>query len=134
MSFDSYLIQYESLDRLTDILVDVVSVLSFSDLCSSDTGGVIVFQYREMVSYLRQPLEVRGTGMPVLEDVVSLWFSYPLLDRCRVCTVMQIVFCGIPTGPNKMDFLDVGCTALSGSMMLSSLHVVRNWLSSGTVG
>ena len=118
-----------------DRLVDTVSVISSSDLSSSDKGGAIVHQYREMVTYFKQRWAIGGPDMPFNEDIVSIWFSYPLLDRCReLCSVMQVVFCGMLTGPYSVDYLVVGSTPLSEGLMLPSLHVVRNWLCSGYVG
>ena len=76
LPIDPYLVQSGSMDRLTDILVGTISVLSFGDLCSSDNGGVIVQQYREVAAYFKRLWEPSTAASPVIDYALSLWLSY----------------------------------------------------------
>ena len=136
LPLDPYAIQSGSKDRLTDILVGTISVLSFSDLCSGGNGAVIVQQYREVASYFKRRWETSVSMEPVIDDAVSLWLSYPSWDRCQEFRdVMEILFVGmLHHDPYTANFFDVGNTALDGGIMLSSLNLVRSWMATGFGG
>ena len=94
--------------------------------------GVIIQQYREVVQYFQKRW---STGMPVIDDIVSLWLSYPNWSRCpELLTVVEVLFSGLIHGDYQTDFRDVGITALDEGVMLSSLHFVRSWMTTGFVG
>ena len=123
------------MDRLTDILVGTLSVLSFGDLCSGGNGAVIVQQYREVASYFKLRWEPSVSMVPVIDNAVTLWLSYPSWDRCQeFCDVMEILFVGMLHDPYTANFHDVGNTALDGGIMLSSLNLVRSWMATGFGG
>ena len=135
LPLDPHAIQLMSMDRLTDILVGTLSVLSFGDLCSGDQGAIVIQQYREVVTYFQRRWESSVSGVPVIDDAVSLWLSYPSWDRCQEFQgIMEILFVGMLHDPYVANFQDVGNTALSDGIMLSSLHIVRSWMSSGFSG
>ena len=135
LPFDPCAIQSCSMDRLTDLLVGTLSFLSFGDLCSGDNGAIIVQQYREAVSYFQRRWESIVATVPVIEDAVSLWLSNPSWDRCtELRGVIEVLFVGMLHDDYRIDFCDVGSTVLEKGIMLSSLHLVRSWMSSGFVG
>ena len=73
--------------------------------------------------------------VPVIDDAVSLWLSYPSWDRCQEFRdIMEILFVGMLHDPYTANFLDVGNTALDGGIMLSSLNLVRSWMATGFGG
>ena len=116
LPLDPYAIQSGSMDRLTDILVGTLSVLSFGDLCSGGNGAVIVEQYREVASYFKLRWETSVSMVPVIDDAVTLWLSYPSWDRCQeIRDVMEIIFVGMLHDPYTANFHDVGITALDGA-------------------
>ena len=132
MPFDPTLMFNGSMDRLVDRLVATVSVLSFSDLCESDDGGIILRQYREVVEHFKRRWT---TGVPVIDDIVAMWMSYPNWSRCQALLgVVQVVFGGMIHGCYRTDFRDLGVTVIDDGVMLSSLNLVRSWMSSGFVG
>ena len=123
------------MDRLTDILVGTISVLSFGDLCSSDSGGVIVQQHREVAAYFKRRCELSDAALPVIDDGLSLWLFYPSWDRFREFhDVLQILFVGMLHDNYQADFIDVGNTALDEGVMLSSLNFVGSWMATGFSG
>ena len=135
LPLDPGAIQSCSMDRLTDILIGTLSVLSFGDLCSGENGAVIVQQYREAVGYFKRRWESSVTTVPVIEDAVSLWLSYPSWDRCQeLRDVIEILFVGMLHDVYRADFYDVGSTVLEKGIMLSSLHLVRSWMATGFGG
>ena len=135
LPFDPCLIQSGSMDRLTDFLVRTVSVLSFGGLCSSDSNDVIVQQYRKVVAYLKRRWESSSSLLPVIVEAVSLSLSYPSWDRCReLHDVLKIMFARMLHDSYRADFVDIGNTALEKEVMLSSLNVVRSWMSTGFSG
>ena len=132
MPFDPTLLFNGSMDRLVDRLVATVSVLRFSDLCESDNGGIILRQYREVMEYFKRRW---ATGMHVIDDIVAMWMSYPNWSRCQaLLAVIQVLFGGMIHGCYKTDFRDLGVTVIDDGVMLSSLHPVWSWMSSGFVG
>ena len=109
--------------------------MSFGDLCSSDSGGVIVQQYREVAVYFKRRCELSAAALPVIDDALSLWLSYPSWDRCQEFhDVLQILFVGMLHDNYQTDFIDVGSTALDERVMLSSLSFVRCWMATGFSG
>ena len=110
-------------------------VLSFGDLCSSDSGGVIVLQYREVAAYFKRRLEASSSLLSVIDEAVASWLSYLSWDRCReLHDVLKIMFVGMFHDSYRTDFVDVGNTALEKGVLLSSLNVVRSWMSTGFSG
>ena len=135
LPLDPYAIQSVSMDRLTDILVGTFSVLSFGDLCRGDHGAIILQQYSEVVNYFKHRWESNASVVPVIDDVMSLWLSYPSWDRCQEFRgIVEILFVGMLHDSYAADFQDVGGTALNDSIMLSSLNIIRSWMSSGFGG
>ena len=130
-----YAIQLVSMDRLTDILVGTLSVLSFGDLCRGDQGAIILQQYREVVNYFKHRWESNASVVPGIDNAMSLWLSYPSWDRCQEFRgIVEILFVGMLHDSYAADFQDVGDTALDDSIMLSSLNIIRSWMSSGFGG
>ena len=74
LPFDPYLVQSGSMDRVTDILVGTISVLSFGDLCSSGNGGIIVQQYREVAASFKRRWESSTAVLPVVDDAFFVAF------------------------------------------------------------
>ena len=135
LPLDPYAIQSVSMDRLTDILVGTLSVLSFGDLCRGDQGAIILQQYREVVNYFKHRWESNASVVPVIDDAMSLWLSYPSWDRCQEFRgIVEILFVGMLHDSYAADFQDVGDTALDDGIMLSSLNIIRSWMSSGFGG
>ena len=135
LPLDPCAIQSCSMDRLTDVLVGTLSVLSFGDLCSEEDGAVIVQQYREVASYFKRRWESSVATAPVIEDAVSLWLSYPSWDRCKeLRDVIEVLVVGMLHYVYRVDFHDVGNTVLEKGIMLSSLHLVRSWMATGFSG
>ena len=132
MPFDPELDYRGSLDRLVDMLVANVSILSFSDLCQSDDGGVIVQQYREVYGYFNHR---SSSGMPVVDDVLTMWLSYPHWIRCpELLNVVEVMFSGMLQWDYVIDFRDLGSTELNDGAMLTSLNFVRIWMTTGFAG
>ena len=135
LPLDPYAIQSVSMDRLTDILVGTLSVLSFGDLCRGDHGAIILQQYREVVNYFKRRWESNASVVPVIDDAMSLWLSYPSWDRCQQFRgIVEILFVGMLHDSYAAGFQDVGGSALDDSIMLSSLNIIRSWMSSGFGG
>ena len=135
LPLDPCAIQSCSMDRLTDVLVGTLSVLSSGDLCSEEDGAVIVQQYREVASYFKRRWESSVATAPVFEDAVSLWLSYPSWDRCKeLRDVIEVLVVGMLHDVYRVDFHDVGNTVLEKGIMLSSLHLVRSWMATGFSG
>ena len=73
--------------------------------------------------------------MPVIDDIVAMWMSYPNWSRCQALLgVVQVVFGGMIHGCYTTDFRHLGVTVIDDGVMLSSLHLVWSWMSSGFVG
>ena len=117
------------MDRLTDILVGTLSVLSFGDLCRGDQGAIILQQYREVFNYFKHRWESNASVVPVIDDAMSLWLSYPSWDRCQEFRgIVEILFVGMLHDSYAADFQDVADTALDDGIMLSSLNIIRSWM------
>ena len=135
LPLDPIAVQSFSVDRLTDHLVGTLSVLSFGDLSNEGDGAVILQQYREVTSYFRRRWESSAVTVPVVEDAVSLWLSYPSWDRCKeLRDVFEVLVVGMLHDVYRADFHDVGNTLLEKGIMLSSLHLVRSWMATGFSG
>ena len=126
MPFDPTLMFNGSMDRLVDRLVATVSVLSFSDLCESDDGGIILRQYREVVEHFKRRWT---TGVPVIDDIVAMWMSCPNWSRCQVGFLTgrspweQLLKVGID------DLYDRCSVALGSSSRLPEVPVVDEYRS-----
>ena len=73
--------------------------------------------------------------VPVIDDAMSLWLSYPSWDLCQEFRgIVEILFVGMLHDSYAADFQDVGDTALDDGIMLSSLNIIRSWMSSGFGG
>ena len=76
LPFDPELIYWGSLDRL----VAIVSDLGFSVLCRDDDGGILLQHYREVYGHFKHRW---ASGMPVADDVLTMWLCYPHWNRCQ---------------------------------------------------
>ena len=113
--FDPVQIQSGSDDLRVDSLVATCAVLTTYGIIANNNGGVIQRQHREVTQFFRKRWAgTRETGSGV-EDVISLWLSYPCWDRCaEIREVLELV-CGIClVSTYDANFVDVGVTAMSG--------------------
>ena len=66
---------------------------------------------------------------PVVDDVVTMWFSYPYWSRCQeLLTVVNILFGLNAVGTYELDFVDDVDVAMPVDTLRSILHFVRSWL------
>ena len=66
--------------------------------------------------------------MPVVEDVIFMWMSYPHWERNQhLRRVVDLVFGIVVVSPYVADFVDDSQTALNSDTLLSSLQFVRSW-------
>ena len=57
-------------------------VLSRQKFCDSNSGAVVLQQYSEFSSYFRQKWLSQSDQLPVIDDIVQLWITYPQWQRC----------------------------------------------------
>ena len=73
--------------------------------------------------------------MPVVEDIISMWLSYPHWDRCgQLRQVLDLVVVITVNGTYETNFDDEAPTALDVDTLSSSLHLVRSWFTHSFVG
>ena len=94
MPFDPVLI-CGSKDRLVDALLDTCLLLVRHCLMEEGSGAVVLRQYSELSSYFRQNWQSQSKYVPVVDDILSLWLSYPHWHWCAVLfKVLQLFFAG----------------------------------------
>ena len=122
-------------DRLIDSFLDCCAVLTQAGLLSDDLGAVVVQQYHEVSGYFIHRWKSQSNGDPAVDDVISLWLSYPHWTRCvELLDVIQIVVCAAVRSTYICDFVDTGSCALTTGQHLSCLNLVRSWASCGVFG
>ena len=106
-------------------------VLSRHNQINVDAGAVVLQQYNEVSSYLRQKWLSQSDQVPVVDDIGKLLLTYPHCRRCpELSEVFNIVVCGSLRRRYTVNFLDLGRSTLGGQDLLSSLKFVRSWMNS----
>ena len=133
--FDPVLVHSGSEDRRVDCLVDSCAVLASHEYIEPGDGGVVQRQYKEVTQFFKNKWSSLGDVLPVVEDVIALWFSYPYWDRCKqLKQVVDLVVSVVFVDSYCSDFIDDSNTALDADELASGLHFVRSWLSHSFVG
>ena len=133
--FDSVLIHSGSDDRRVDSLVSTCAVLTAHGLVELDDGGVIQQQYREVTEFFKRRWAFSVEELPVVEDVISLWISYPHWDRCKqLRRIVDLAFSVVVASSYRSDFVDDVNGALEPDELASSLHFVRSWFGHSFLG
>ena len=126
--FDPDLIHSGSDDRRTDVLVETCAVLTARGLLDIDRGGAVQQEYLEVTQYFKRRWSALQEGVPVVEDVISMWMSYPHWERNQhLRRVVDLVFGIVVVSPYVADLVDDSQTALDPDTLVSSLHFVRSW-------
>ena len=133
--FDPILIHRGSDDRRVDSLVATCAVLIAHGLVGLDDGGVVQQQYREVTQFFKRRWAFSAEELPVVEDIIALWMSYPHWERCgQLQQVIDLAFSAVVTNSYRADFVDDVNGALDPDELASSLHFVRSWFSQSFVG
>ena len=126
--FDPDLIHGGSDDRRTDALVETCAVFTGCGLLDMDHGGAVQQEYLEVAQYFKRRWSALQESVPAVEDIVSMWMSYPHWDRKQhLRRVVDLVFGIVIVSPYVADFVDDSRTALDADTLVSSLHFVRSW-------
>ena len=129
------LIHSGSDDRRVDALVETCAVLTSHGLLDMGSGGAVQQQYLDVIQYFKRKWTALQDDVPVVEDVTSMWMSYPHWERCsELKQVLDLVITITITGNYEVDFKDEASTALDADTLLSSLHLVRSWFAHSFVG
>ena len=127
--FDPTLIHSGSDDRRVDALVETCAVLTSQGLLDMGSGGTVQQQNHDVTQYFKRKLLALQDDVPVVEDIISMWMSYPHWERCgQLRQVLDLVVTITVTGTYEVNFDDDVTTALDTDTLLSSLHLVRSWL------
>ena len=133
--FDPILIHSGSDDRCVDSLVATCAVLTAHGLVGLDDGGVVQQQYQEVTQFFKRRWAFSTEELPVVEDIIALWMSYPHWERCeQLRQVIDLAFSAVATSSYRADFVDDVSGALDPDELASSLHFVRSWFSHSFVG
>ena len=132
--FDPELIHRGSDDRCIDALVGTCATLSRYQLLDDDDVTAVLRQYREVTQFFKKKWTLTENA-PVVDDVVTMWFSYPYWSRCQeLLTVVNILFGLNAVGTYELDFVDDVDVAMPEDTLRSSLHFVRSWLAKSYAG
>ena len=133
--FDPTLIHRGSDDRRVDALVETCAVFTSHGLLNMGSGGTVQQQYFDVTQYFKRKWTVQQDEVPVVEDIISMWLSYPHWDRCgQLRQVLDLVVVITVTGTYETNFDDEAPTALDVDTLSSSLHLVRSWFTHSFVG
>ena len=133
--FDPTLIHSGSDDRRVDALVEKCAALTSHGLLDMGSGGTVQQQYLDVIQYFKRKWTALQDDVPVVEDVISMWMSYPHWERCsELKQVLDLVITITINGNYEVDFKDEASTALDADTLLSSLHLVRSWFTHSFVG
>ena len=125
---DTDLIHSGSDDRRTDALVETFAVLTDRGLLDLGYGGAVQQEYMEVTQYFKRRWSALQEGVPVVDDVIAMWMSYPYWDRKQhLRRVLDVVFGIVVVSPYVADFVDDSQTALDSDTLVSKLHFVRSW-------
>ena len=126
--FDPELVHRGSDDRCIHSLVGTCGTLSRFHLMDDSVSTAVLRQYREVTQFFKKKWALTDLS-PVVDDVVSLWFSYPYWSRCQeLLTVVKVLFGLNVNGTYVPDFIDEVDVAIPVDTLRSSLHLVRSWL------
>ena len=96
---------------------------------SDDIAAVTLRQYREVTQFFKNKWMLIE-GVPVMDDVISMWFSYPYWSRCQeLLLVLNVLFGLTVVGSYNPNFTDEVDAAMPVDTLRSSLHLVRSWFS-----
>ena len=96
--FDPFLIRSGSNDRCVDALVETCAVLTAYGLVDLADGGAVQPQYREITQFCKRRWASAADELPVIEDNIALWMSYPHWKRCvELHQVVDLVFSVVVT-------------------------------------
>ena len=99
------------------------------------SGDTVQQQYLDATQYFKRKWTALQDDVPVVEDVISMWLSYPHWERCgQLRQVLDLVIVITVTGTYETNFEDDAPTALYADTLLSSLHLVRSWFAHSFVG
>ena len=125
--FDPLLVHGGSDDRCIDALVGTCATLSRYKLMSDTIAANTLRQYREVTQFFNTKWTLIE-GMPAVDDVITMWFSYPYWSRCQeLLSVLNLLFGLAVVGTYNPNFSDEFGTAMSVDTQRSSLHLVRSW-------
>ena len=126
--FDPELVHRGSDDRCIDYFVGTCGTLSRFHLMDDSISTAVLRQYREVTQFFKKKWASTDLS-PVVDDVVSLWLSYPYWSRCQeLLTVVKVLFGLNVNGTYVPDFIDEVDVAMPADTLRSSLHLVRSWL------
>ena len=133
--FDPTLIHSGSDDRRIDALVETCAVLTSHGLLDMGSGGTVQQQYLDVTQYFKRKWTAQPDEVPIFEDIISMWLSYPHWDRCdQLKQVLDLVVVITVTGTYETNFDDEAPTAVDVDTLSSSLHLVRSWFTHSFVG
>ena len=127
--FDPVLVHSGSEDPCIDALVGTCATLSRKNLVDDTMAAVILRQYREVTQFFKNKWTLIE-GTPAVDDVITLWYSYPYWSRCQeLLSVLDILFGLAVFGTYSPNFSDEFNTAMPVDTQRSSLDLVRSWFS-----
>ena len=122
-------------DRRVDALVETCALFTSHGLLDMGSGGTVQLQYIDVIQYFKRKWAAQQDEVHVVEDIISMWMSYPHWERCgQLRQVLDIVVVITVTGTNETNSDDEAPTALDVDTLSSSLHLVRSWFTHSFVG
>ena len=132
--FDPEMVHRGSDDRCIDSLVGTCGTLSRFHLMDDNISTVVLRQYREVTQFFKKKWALTDLS-PVVDDVISLWLSYPYWYRCQeLLAVVKVLFRLNVIGTYVPDFIEEVDVAMPADTLRSSLHLVRSWLRNSYAG
>ena len=127
IAFDATIIYAGSEDRRIDSLLGTCAVLRHHGLLDAGDGSAVLQEYQEICNYFKQRWSVLSQLLPVIDDLYSMWFSYPYWSRCQHFQSVLEAVVGLTAFPTyNLDFSDSGVTAMDHDVLISSYHFARS--------
>ena len=123
--FDLELVHLGFDDRCINALVGACTTHSRFHLMDDSTSTVLLRQYREVAQLFQKKCSLTDLP-PAVDDVISLWLSYPFWSRCQeLLAVFKVLFGLSVVGSYVPDFVDEVDVAMPKDTLRSILHLVR---------
>ena len=103
--FDTILVFRGNKDRLIDSLLVTCQVLVCHHLCEGDSSATVLREYSDVSNFFRQKWRSQSNYEPVVENIFTMWLSYPHWQRCsKLKTVLQFCVSGIMRSTYEITF------------------------------
>ena len=133
--FDPTVMHSGSDDRRVDAFVETCAVLTAHGLLGGDSGATVQQQYLDVTHVFKRKWSAQQDEVPVTEDIISMWMSYPHWKRCeQFRKMLDLVVTIAVTGSYQADYDVDPQIALDVDTLMSSVHLVRSWFTHSFVG